>query len=77
MNNMNNIKIIDGEKIVVITIDFNTKLIDVLNTQNLLTDGIYVSELNKCVVDKYQSLNSSGIVNDDVLIRKEENEGEL
>lgn len=67
----------DGEKIVNICIDFNTKLIDVLNTQNMLTDGIYISEINRCVVDKYESLNNSGIVNDDVLMRKEDDEGKL
>lgn len=71
---MKNITINDGQRIESLNLDFNKKIIDVLNMLELNNSGTYKSQVNDEIIDISKTFKQNNIENNDVLCRGEENE---
>lgn len=71
---MKNITINDGQNIESLNLDFNKKVIDVLDMLELNNRGTYKSQVNDEIIDINKTFKQNDVENNDVLSRREENE---
>lgn len=72
---MKDITIDDGNTSISLIIDFNKKIIEVMEMLELNTNEVYMSMMSNQMINITESFTQNGIENNDVLSTGENNEG--